>query len=229
MPYCKQCGAEIGDVNFCPGCGASVGKFRAANSETVDASVDAPEVPGFLRALAICLGKKYCCFKDRASRSEFWFFFLGTFLLFLVLAIVPYAAFFTSLKLDFDIPDYFSWIMTFRLVRKLFFLLLVVPLTSVGVRRYHDVGLPGWIYVVLFLIVCALNIAVRFALIIAWFSDFPDGPKSEESFLNRLPIWSYYVFGAIILASLFNLIFLSERGTRGPNKYGPAPAKKPKS
>ena len=210
MPYCKQCGAEIGDVKFCPGCGASVGKFRAANSETVASSDAAPEVPGFLRALAICLGKKYCCFKGRASRSEFWFFFLG-----IVLPIVGFSLVVDVAFLHFPIS----------LALKLF---LFLPLLSVGIRRYHDVGLPGWIFVALFLIVMALNVAFRAALAYSFLVKLVlEGvtASSINELQTRLPIWSYYVYGAIILTSLFNLIFLSERGTRGPNKYGPAPAR----
>ena len=42
----------------------------------------------FKEAVKICLTKKYCCFKGRASRSEFWWLCLFTFILNLVVALL---------------------------------------------------------------------------------------------------------------------------------------------
>ena len=41
-----------------------------------------------MEAMRVCLVEKYACFNGRASRSEFWYFTLGSFLLVLAVLIV---------------------------------------------------------------------------------------------------------------------------------------------
>ena len=82
MSYCEQCGAALGGANFCPSCGAQVAPLEAENpyavgSQTqavgpVVADADAPELPGFFRAYGM-FWEKFASVKGRASRREFWF------------------------------------------------------------------------------------------------------------------------------------------------------------
>ena len=67
---------------------------------------------------------KYADFKGRASKSEFWYFFLFYFLAVLVLNVV-------AAMLQFSMIS-------------IFILGLIVPMLSVGARRMHDIDKSGW-------------------------------------------------------------------------------------
>ena len=73
----------------------------------------------FFQAIKSCLSQ-YATFSGRASRSEFWWFFL-----FQVLAIIV-----TS--------------MLGEMVYSVVVLALLLPALAVGTRRLHDVGRSGW-------------------------------------------------------------------------------------
>lgn len=81
----------------------------------------------FKEAVKSCLTRKYCSFKGRASRSEFWWFALFTLLLNIAVAIVGAIA-----------PDVTS-ILSF--VQGLW---LMLPTLGVAARRLHDRDLSGW-------------------------------------------------------------------------------------
>lgn len=73
----------------------------------------------FLPAIKSCLSQ-YATFSGRASRSEYWWFFL-----FQVLALIV-----TSMLGD--------------TVYSIVALLLLLPALAVGARRLHDIGRSGW-------------------------------------------------------------------------------------
>jgi uncharacterized membrane protein YhaH (DUF805 family) len=74
----------------------------------------------FATAVSTCLSK-YATFSGRATRSEFWWFYLFTFLI--------------------------NWIASLaagNLVSLLVSLAFVLPLWAAGARRLHDIGRTGW-------------------------------------------------------------------------------------
>lgn len=82
----------------------------------------------FGESIATCL-RKYVDFKGRASRAEYWWFFL------------------------FAVLAYFGGGMIGMALRTNALLLLVflgvfLPLLSAAVRRLHDTGRPGWWYLI---------------------------------------------------------------------------------
>ena len=81
----------------------------------------------FRDAVKICLTKKYCSFKGRASRSEFWWFCLFTFILNIIVALLG------SL-----LPALGSIVSAVQA------LWLLLPTVSVSTRRLHDRNLSGW-------------------------------------------------------------------------------------
>lgn len=83
---------------------------------------------GFAEAVEICL-RKYATFKGRASRSELWWFFLFTFALQFMLALVV-----TLLSAE-ELYDVLGSIIS---------LALWLPILAVGCRRLHDTGRSGW-------------------------------------------------------------------------------------
>lgn len=81
----------------------------------------------FKEAVKICLTKKYCCLKGRASRSEFWWFCLFTFILNVIVVLLG------SL-----LPALGSIVSVVQA------LWLLLPTVGVTTRRLHDRNLSGW-------------------------------------------------------------------------------------
>ncbi len=72
----------------------------------------------FGTAIKTCFNK-YCCFTGRARRSEYWYWFLFTFIIGVLIGWVP-------------------------VVGQLVSLAFILPNLGVAVRRLHDVGRSGW-------------------------------------------------------------------------------------
>ena len=81
-------------------------------------------------AVGICF-KKYFVLKGRASRSEYWYFYLFS----LILYIIPFI-------IGGEDADIFIGLL---------FLILTIPSITVSVRRLHDIDKSGW-YVFIYLI-----------------------------------------------------------------------------
>jgi uncharacterized membrane protein YhaH (DUF805 family) len=75
-------------------------------------------------AISACF-KKYATFSGRASRSEYWFFYLFYAIAYLVGAVLGGIVGIPELMYLFIIP-------------------LWLPLTAAGIRRIHDTGRSGW-------------------------------------------------------------------------------------
>jgi uncharacterized membrane protein YhaH (DUF805 family) len=82
---------------------------------------------GFGDAVKTCFSK-YAEFKGRASRAEYWWFFLSYIIVYVALAIVAAAARGLSFLLWIAIVAY------------------IIPLIAAAVRRLHDTGKSGWWY-----------------------------------------------------------------------------------
>ena len=82
----------------------------------------------FFEAVASCLGQ-YGNFSGRASRSEYWWFFL-----FVILASIILTALLTA----------FVGENAAAVVSSLFGLAMIVPSLAVGARRLHDMDSSGW-------------------------------------------------------------------------------------
>ncbi len=89
---------------------------------------------------------KYATFSGRAPRSEYWYFFLFTTIVYLVTNVLDVAV--------FDAATVFSLIAS---------LVFLVPSLSVGVRRLHDTDHSGWW--------CLLGLVpvVGWIVLIVWF------------------------------------------------------------
>lgn len=71
--------------------------------------------------------KNYANFEGRARRSEYWYFTLFYYLIYIVLAVLD-----ATMASDIGI---LTVVLTFG---------LLIPSIAVGVRRMHDVGKSGW-------------------------------------------------------------------------------------
>jgi uncharacterized membrane protein YhaH (DUF805 family) len=86
-------------------------------------------------AISVCF-KKYATFTGRASKSEYWYFYL--------FYIIAYVA---GMILDSSVGS--------QVIQFLFIAPLWMPQIAVGVRRMHDVGRSGW-----FLLIPVYNIVL---------------------------------------------------------------------
>jgi len=105
---------------------------------------------------------KYAVFEGKASRAEYWWWFLFSFLVIAVLwvlfLITGGASFLAGISEVTDVSIIllggFAWI-----ILQLAYLALAIPTLAVLVRRLHDTGRSGW-YLLLYLIPIAGSITM---------------------------------------------------------------------
>lgn len=95
-----------------------------------------------MRFYPVALLEKYCTFKGRASRSEFWIHYFYISLI--------YSIYFLSLYIAIEYYDYSSWTVI-ACMTTILFIFLTIPTMAVSARRVHDINLPGWFGLVVFL------------------------------------------------------------------------------
>jgi uncharacterized membrane protein YhaH (DUF805 family) len=135
--FCGQCATANPDSNrFCISCGSPIQSVETPSSslapaqytqqpnvsqqsnQTTAASGLAPRKMSFVDAIKYCL-TNYANFKGRASRSEYWYFYLfGILALFVAVLLAPILYYIAGLA-------------------------LLVPYIAVGTRRLHDTGRSG--------------------------------------------------------------------------------------
>jgi len=119
--FCQKCGKEISDgTRFCGNCGSRI----AAGAEAKHAAFMTSDAGGpmtFKKSIVTCL-TKFFDFNGRASRPEFWWFYLFTVLLNWVLMLVDSTM---ILSLLVNIASFF-------------------PFLAAGSRRLHDTNRSGW-------------------------------------------------------------------------------------
>lgn len=82
--------------------------------------------------------RKFAQFSGRSQRAEFWYFFLGNFVVSFVLAL-----------LRAIVGQNFLGTI-FGGLSALFSLAVIIPNIAVGLRRLHDTGRSGWWWLLIF-------------------------------------------------------------------------------
>ena len=156
MPYCPTCGTQnTAQAAFCTNCGANLAglaptqNLSAATSHTgqsaghnlhSEAATEGALSPSVMGAFAHCIFKNYSNFSGRASRTEYW----GFFLTFVLLGIIGAFGFGVATAihetlglgvLGLFVVGYFA---------------VLIPMLAVTVRRLHDTGKSGWWYLISF-------------------------------------------------------------------------------
>lgn len=90
----------------------------------------------FTQAVRTVYGK-YATFSGRASRSEYWFFYLFFILVYLACVAV-------GLVVGIASGDYNTGVVLYSLAYGVFSLASLIPSIAVAVRRMHDTGRSGW-------------------------------------------------------------------------------------
>ena len=145
----------------------------------------------------------YVNFRGRASRPEFWWFFLFLVIVYVVLNIISGVGIATS-------PDPQSWGPLAQggiILTLVWFLATILPVSALWFRRLHDANRSGWWYV--------LTLASGFVgFILFGLSALQNSVLFAAGLLLGL---------ASGIGSVFLLTCALLPGTRGPNRYGPGP------
>ena len=122
----------------------------------------------FIESIQTCY-KKTFNFKGRASKSEFWWFYLYD-------AII-YVAGEMAWKTDSnDNYIYSDGIVTLGIILTILFFINVIPAAAVGVRRLHDTNRSGWWY---------LLFAVPLIILVGLYFCTNDGSKGQNRFGSK--------------------------------------------
>lgn len=127
----------------------------------------------FSEAVRTCLREKYATFSGRASRSEYWWFFLAYMIAMVVLGAL--LALTGGFEGNFNIV---SGIVGIALL--IVFLGLIIPVIAVTVRRFHDRNLSGWWYLGLVVLgmVPFVGIAASIASLVITILKGTEGPNN---------------------------------------------------
>ena len=127
----------------------------------------------FGQAISTCF-RKYADFSGRATRSEFWWFYLFYALVGLVLALPGTLVMMLGIPASQDqMPGPAFWIGLMLLVlASLVQLAFIIPMLAVGCRRLHDRGQSGWLQL-LMLVPCG-----SIVLIVFWVLDGTPGDNA---------------------------------------------------
>ena len=131
--------------------------------ESSEASQGENGMNWFLAAL-----KKYATFSGRAQRSEYWYFVLFYFVIFIGLAIVD------------GITGSFDEEAGMGLLGSLFVIAMLIPSLAVGVRRLHDTNRSGWWLLVSIIPVIGLIVLVVFTIQDSQPGQNQFGPNPKE-------------------------------------------------
>ena len=132
----------------------------------------------FGEAVRTCFGK-FATFDGRATRSEFWWFYLFTILVgFIVyIPILFLGLLASSADSGSGVAATFAVIsVIFVIIWVLFVIALMIPTLAVGCRRLHDRGQSGWLQLLL-LVPCGNIVLLVFWIMEGTPGDNAYGPK----------------------------------------------------
>jgi uncharacterized membrane protein YhaH (DUF805 family) len=162
--------------------------------------------------------KNYANFSGRASRAEFWWFFLFVMLAYMVFWFAMIATIGASVSPAAGGQPSFALLGAFGVAgifMILFYLALLLPMIAVQVRRLHDTDRSGW-----WLGAFWLMYPVYMVLI---FGTSLSNLRSGTAPGAGLAIGSG-IFGLVFFVySIVLFVFFCLRGTHGANRFGEDP------
>jgi uncharacterized membrane protein YhaH (DUF805 family) len=132
----------------------------------------------FSESVKTCINK-YGTFDGRASRSEFWWFYLFVLIISLVAILPGYILMIVGgvNTSDGSAPGAIFWLgVILLIIGALFQLALIIPQLAVGCRRLHDRGQSGWLQLLL-LVPCGNIVLLIFWIMEGTPGDNAYGPK----------------------------------------------------
>lgn len=170
----------------------------------------------FVTAVKTCF-RKYCVFKGRACRSEYWYFELFAVLLSVLFAVVWGIVALPQLlkgSSPADLMTSYTWV---SVISALVNLAILLPTLGVGTRRLHDTGRSGWWLFGLMALVAVGSALVSFAV------ASMASPLDMESLAKGLLVAGSALLIPVFPLCIVMLVWLIQKGTKGPNRYGEDP------
>jgi uncharacterized membrane protein YhaH (DUF805 family) len=158
--------------------------------------------------------KNYANFSGRASRAEFWWFFLLTMIIYIVgLIAIGATGGVASMNPSAAMQAGLGIGMIFI---GLFWLALFIPALAVQFRRLHDTNRSGWWiggFWLLYLVYMILAFGAVYSL---------DGSGGSEPSMGGAAVVLVIAL-ALFVYSIALLVFFCLRGTTGQNRFGDDP------
>lgn len=145
--------------------------------------------------------KKYFVFSGRASRAEFWSFFLWHILALIILSVID--GFYLA-----NLINLYSFS-----IASLYGLLSLAPFLAIAVRRFHDINKSGAFFFTLFASGIVLPAAIFYLLLDDIFSF-------DIGIILLLLIIGFL---ALVVFDIIIIVFLAKKGNPNDNQYGPVP------
>lgn len=173
----------------------------------------------FMAAVKTCFSK-YLTFSGRASRSEYWWFFLFLVLLNIVAGLIDWS-FFTSVTEVETETGSSTVAVSSQPVQSLAGAIVFLPHLTVAWRRMHDSGRSG-LYALfpLLLLLGALGVLV-FGIGIA--DMFASGGRLDILFTRLTLLITIPTLIVLMVSPLLMLWWLTRPSQPGDNTYGPNP------
>ena len=170
---------------------------------------------GFAGTVGTCL-RKYVTFSGRASRSEYWWFFLFGILASIAAAVVDGAVFATATATETSVT------VEEGPVGSLVGLALFLPNLAAGWRRMHDAGRPGWHLVMPMLILFGIGLMLALGAV---FGQVEAGAAPEAGQIGvGFGVLALIGVLACFVSAFLVLWWLIRPSQEGENAYGPRPS-----
>ena len=139
--FCTKCGKQnLAEAVFCGSCGINLTAGSEDNTSIAHVRNEAKAQMSFGQSISTCFSK-YAKFGGRATRAEYWWFYLFALLLS-----------WGSILVD---PTQ----MTSMIIN----LALFLPILSAGTRRLHDTNRSGWWQLIVFTLIGVIPLIIWLA------------------------------------------------------------------
>lgn len=177
----------------------------------------------FTQAIRTCLSK-YITFSGRATRPEYWYFFLFLLIASFVASVIDWTFFSTVVSVE-SATGSATAAYSAQPVQSLVSLALFLPHLAVAWRRMHDTGRSGLFALLPLVLTIAAGLVLLFGVGLA---DHFASHHSLDIFLTRATLIVLIPTLIVLFVSpLLVLWWLSRPSQPGPNKYGPNPHEVP--
>jgi uncharacterized membrane protein YhaH (DUF805 family) len=168
--------------------------------------------------------KNYAKFSDRASRAEFWWFFLFIVILYFAVWVALVATVGVSTVSGSE-PS-FAMIGAFGaagIFIFLFWLALIIPTIAVQVRRLHDTNRSGW-WLGAFYLLYVVYFVLMFGILGSVMSAAATGENVSPTLPSSGMLTGVMLLGfTMFIYMIVLLVFYCLPGTKGVNRFGDDP------
>lgn len=135
---------------------------------------------------------KYATFSGRASRAEYWYFFLFT-----IIAGAALSAIDTALASAFSIANF-------------------VPNLAVAVRRLHDTNRSGKLIIALILI----EVILFLVIVVSFIAGVSGAIGGNSGVATGGGVGVLVGLALFVVLAIYWIYLMAKRGDSGPNRYG---------